>query len=107
MTVSSTGTALSSEPPYVVLVGKSTGGVPVGAWWSRNNELLSNTISHPHIRISEPVLNESSPLRYTHGLYFSTLTIIGKLLGTYEYTVTNRVTWPEKVGAIILEGTYL
>lgn len=84
------------------MTGDTRGGPPTYFSWAKDGRQLINSST---FRISIGV-NLTEPLhsRYTHGVYASTLTVIGRQPGTYSYTVGNRLTTPVLRSSIHIVG---
>ena len=76
-----------SDPPTFTLFGDTSGGPPTTYTWRRNGQVITNNATfNISIQASE---NDAS---FRENLYRSTLTVTGRLLGEYQYSVTNRAT---------------
>ena len=91
--------SFSSDPPTFTLVSDTYGGPPTTYTWTRNGQVITNDASYS---ISLQV--ERSFAEFQNSQYRSTLTVIGRLPGVYQYSVTNRATSGMVTGQITIEG---
>ena len=85
-----------------VLGGVSKGGAPTSFTWRRDGVVL--TSSSP-CTIAAPVLI-SSENPCSERFYQSRVTVTGKVIGVFTYTVTNADTGNDVVGTLNIEGMY-
>ena len=99
VTISSSSSSFTSDPPTFTLFGNTSGGPPTTYTWTRNGQVITNNATYS---ISLQV--DISHTRFQNSHYRSTLTVTGRLPGVYQYSVTNRATSGMVTDQITIEG---
>ena len=99
--VSLTSSSFLSDPPTFTLLGATSGGTPTTYTWTRNGQVITNSVSY-----SISIQVERSTAGFQNSRYRSTLTVTGRLPGVYQYSVTNRATSGMVTGTFTIESKY-
>lgn len=83
-----------------MLIGQTVGGPPTSYNWTRNGTIITSDNSF-NISIS---VDGNSEAAYQQSLYRSTLTVIGRQAGLYQYSVSNRATPTVLTSNITIQG---
>ena len=97
--VSLLSSSFMADPPTFTLIANTSGGPPEDYTWTRDGV----EISGENYSIA---LSNNSQVIYQESLYYSNLTIRGRLPGVYEYSVTNRATPAIQNQSYTIEGTF-
>ena len=103
VTVTIASSSFTSDPPTFTLFGDTNGGPPTNYTWTRNNVTITDSSS---FRTSIMLNRTHDTQGYLIGSYRSTLTVMGRLPGIYQYSVSNRATLDMMTSNIIIEGNY-
>ena len=89
-----------SDPQAFILTANTRGGPPTNYTWSRDGaEIRDDRIYSISIAVSG-----EERIDYQESRYTSTLTVIGRRAGMYEYSVTNRATSGTRTGSYTVQG---
>lgn len=98
-----TFTDFVSDTPYFTIIGKTSGGPPTDHRWSKDGIPLNNSAA---FNITVVAIPQNTVVRYRDALYESTLTVVGREPGLYQYTATNQVS-PTLIAVMSIEGTFI
>lgn len=91
-----------SDMPYFTIVGKTSGGLPTDYKWSKDGLPLTNSVT---FSITIAAIPQNTECRYRDTLYESTMTVIGREPGLYQYTATNHLS-ATLTDIILIEGNH-
>lgn len=96
-----------SDIPYFTIIGKTQGGPPTSRNWTKDGMVLTSSET---FNISIVAIAENSESRYQHSVYESTLVVMGRQPGLYQYSATNTLStlWTDTIaieGMILLSCT--
>ena len=85
-----------TNPPSLTLAGESSGGPPTTHVWLKDGVEINESTP---VTVSGDAVDD-----YQNSRYCSTLTVTERLVGVYQYSVTNRATPGTSTGTF--EGMY-
>lgn len=74
------------DVPVLMIVGITSGGPPTDYRWSKDGLPLT---SNATFNITIAAIPQNMGTRYSNTIYESTLTVVGREAGVYQYTATN------------------
>ena len=75
-----------SDVPHFTVIGKTEGGPPTYHRWTKDGAALTNSSM---FNTSIAAIPQNTVFRYQDSLYESTLTVVGRHPGLYQYTAMN------------------
>ncbi len=89
-----------SGTPNFTIIGNTRGGPPTNCAWMKDGIAINTTAQ---FNISTRAIPQNMEMRYQDSIYESSMTVVGRHPGMYQYSATNLLS-PILTDTLLIEG---